>query len=210
MPSRNSAEAPPHRWLNGLAASWGAAEATLFFIVPDVLLSRMALQDRRRALQACLWALAGALAGGTLVWMLGYADPAANPMVRTIGGPGVRLLPAGSVGDLPSLETEDGVRLGGWFIPARGSSGGAAVLVFNGNAGDRSFRSPLATVLSRAGLSVMLFDYRGYGGNPGSPSEAGLIADARAARACTTFPTSPPCRPWCPNSSRTASWSSLS
>jgi fermentation-respiration switch protein FrsA (DUF1100 family) len=83
-----------------------------------------------------------------------------------------------------SFETEDGVRLGGWFIPARGSSGGAAVLVFNGNAGDRSFRSPLATVLSRAGLSVMLFDYRGYGGNPGSPSEAGLIADARAARAC--------------------------
>jgi fermentation-respiration switch protein FrsA (DUF1100 family) len=83
-----------------------------------------------------------------------------------------------------SFETEDGVRLGGWFVPAERESTGVAVLVFNGNAGDRSFRSPLATVLSRAGLSVMLFDYRGYGGNPGSPSEAGLIADARAARAC--------------------------
>jgi membrane protein YqaA with SNARE-associated domain len=76
VPSLNSAEAPPPRWLNGLAASWGAAEATLFFIVPDVLLSRIALQDRRRALRACLWALAGALAGGTLVWILGHADPA--------------------------------------------------------------------------------------------------------------------------------------
>jgi len=83
-----------------------------------------------------------------------------------------------------SFEAEDGFRLGGWFIPAEREGGGAAVLVFNGNAGDRSFRAPLATVLSRAGLSVMLFDYRGYGGNPGSPSESGLIADARAARAC--------------------------
>jgi uncharacterized protein len=30
---------------------------------------------------------------------------------------------------------------------------------------------------------VLLFDYRGYGGNPGSPSEKGLAADARAALA---------------------------
>ena len=32
------------------------------------------------------------------------------------------------------------------------------------------------------GLSVLLFDYRGYGGNPGNASEPGLLADARAAR----------------------------
>ena len=92
-----------------------------------------------------------------------------------------------------SFETEDGVRLGGWFVPAQNESEGAAILVFNGNAGDRSFRAPLASVLSRAGLSVMLFDYRGYGGNPGSPSEAGLIADARAAyvRMSDQFPDDP-------------------
>jgi len=29
---------------------------------------------------------------------------------------------------------------------------------------------------------VLLFDYRGYGGNPGRPSEAGLALDVRAAR----------------------------
>jgi len=34
--------------------------------------------------------------------------------------------------------------------------------------------------LSDAGFQVCLFDYRGYGGNPGSPSEAGLASDARA------------------------------
>lgn len=83
-----------------------------------------------------------------------------------------------------SFDTEDGIHLGGWFVPAEREGGGVAVLVFNGNAGDRSFRAPLATVLSRAGVSVMLFDYRGYGGNRGSPSEVGLIADAHAARAC--------------------------
>jgi fermentation-respiration switch protein FrsA (DUF1100 family) len=56
-----------------------------------------------------------------------------------------------------------------------------AVLVFNGNAGDREMRAPLAIALADAGLAVLLFDYRGYGGNPGSPSEDGLVADARAA-----------------------------
>jgi fermentation-respiration switch protein FrsA (DUF1100 family) len=81
------------------------------------------------------------------------------------------------------LETEDGIPLGGWFLPARGGGRGPAVLVFDGNAGNRALRAPLAAALSRAGLSVLLFDYRGYGGNPGRPSEGGLAADARAAQA---------------------------
>jgi alpha-beta hydrolase superfamily lysophospholipase len=41
----------------------------------------------------------------------------------------------------------------------------------------------LARALVDAGLSVLLFDYRGYAGNPGSPTEEGLAADVRAARA---------------------------
>jgi len=77
------------------------------------------------------------------------------------------------------LETEDGIRLGAWYFPA----GRTAVLVCNGNGGDRSMRAPLAAALNRLGYSVLLFDYRGYGGNPGSPTEDGLAADARAARA---------------------------
>lgn len=80
------------------------------------------------------------------------------------------------------LETSDGLRLGGWYVPARPPGRGFAVLVANGNAGDRSLRAPLAAALSRRGLSVLLFDYRGYAGNPGSPSEEGLARDVRAAR----------------------------
>jgi uncharacterized protein len=79
--------------------------------------------------------------------------------------------------------TEDGLRLKGWFVPARGQDRGRTVLVLNGNAGDRSDRAPLADALAGNGFSVLLFDYRGYGGNPGHPSETGLAADARAARA---------------------------
>ena len=78
------------------------------------------------------------------------------------------------------LETADGIRLGAWYLPVAG--GGPGVLVCNGNAGDRSMRVELAAALNRLGLSVLLFDYRGYGGNPGRPSEDGLAADARAAQ----------------------------
>src|SRR5258708_9506861 len=84
------------------------------------------------------------------------------------------------------FRTEDGLRLGGWFSPAAGAESGATILVFNGNAGDRSFRAPLVADLSQAELSVLLFDYRGYGRNPGTLSEAGLVMDARAARVYLT------------------------
>ena len=57
------------------------------------------------------------------------------------------------------------------------------VLVFNGNAGNRAFRVTLATALVRRGFQVLLFDYRGFGENPGSATERGLAQDARAARA---------------------------
>jgi len=81
-----------------------------------------------------------------------------------------------------SFVTRDGVRLAGWYLPAGPGKTLATVLVCNGNAGNRSYRAPLAAALSREGLAVLLFDYRGYGGNAGSPSEQGLQEDVRAAR----------------------------
>ncbi|WP_246257944.1 alpha/beta hydrolase [Amycolatopsis anabasis] len=81
-----------------------------------------------------------------------------------------------------ALHTEDGLTLGAWFFPTAATETKAAVLVTPGNAGDRSLRVPLAAALTARGLSVLLLDYRGYGGNPGSPSEDGLAADARAAQ----------------------------
>jgi len=82
-----------------------------------------------------------------------------------------------------AFETEDGLTLQAWFLPARSAAAEACVLVFNGNAGNRAYRAPIAEMLASAGFDVLLFDYRGYGGNPGRPSESGLLLDARAARA---------------------------
>src|SRR4029077_869305 len=79
------------------------------------------------------------------------------------------------------FETADGIALNAWYFPGRTRA--PAVLVCNGNAGDRSLRAALAVALHRAGMSVLSFDYRGYGGNPGRPSEEGLAADAQAAQA---------------------------
>jgi fermentation-respiration switch protein FrsA (DUF1100 family) len=80
------------------------------------------------------------------------------------------------------FRTEDGLTLAAWFVSAETRPAPFTILVFNGNAGNRSFRAPLALALAKADLSVLLFDYRGYGGNAGRPSEAGLAADARGAR----------------------------
>ncbi len=80
-----------------------------------------------------------------------------------------------------TLETSDGLSLGAWFVPERGRPTHGTVLVANGNAGDRSMRAPLAEALAEKGFAVLLFDYRGYGDNPGYPSEDGLALDVRAA-----------------------------
>ncbi len=80
-----------------------------------------------------------------------------------------------------AFDTEDGLHLAAWFVPAREPSANRTVLVFNGNAGHRGHRARLAALFREHGLSTLLVDYRGYGGNPGLPSERGLERDARAA-----------------------------
>lgn len=83
------------------------------------------------------------------------------------------------------LHTEDGLELEAWFVPADDPADervrDRAVLVAPGNGGNRADRAGMARELSRRGLAVLLMDYRGYGGNPGQPSEDGLIADALSA-----------------------------
>jgi fermentation-respiration switch protein FrsA (DUF1100 family) len=79
------------------------------------------------------------------------------------------------------LRTSDELALNGWFISPT-ETPDYTVIVFNGNAGNRALRAPLARALARHRLAVLLFDYRGFGGNPGTPTEYGLRLDARAAR----------------------------
>ena len=82
-----------------------------------------------------------------------------------------------------AIETEDGERLHGWWVPARRGPAGAHVMLCHGNAGNVGDRVLHAALLCAAGLDVLLFDYRGYGRSSGRPGEAGTYRDARAARA---------------------------
>lgn len=61
-------------WSLVIAAAWGFAEATVFFLVPDVALSAIAIADWRLALWGCLAATAGAMAGGALMYRAGARD----------------------------------------------------------------------------------------------------------------------------------------
>ncbi len=75
----------------------------------------------------------------------------------------------------------DGVRLHGWYLPHPQPL--ASVLFCHGNAGNITHRAELLWMLqNRVGVSVLIFDYRGYGRSEGRPTEAGILADARAAR----------------------------
>lgn len=76
----------------------------------------------------------------------------------------------------------DGTKLHGWYIEH--AQPRATVLYLHGNAGNIGHRADLIRNLSsRHRLNVFLFDYRGYGRSQGSPHEAGVLQDARAARA---------------------------
>jgi fermentation-respiration switch protein FrsA (DUF1100 family) len=78
-----------------------------------------------------------------------------------------------------TLKTEDRFELNAWFKPALANQ--PTVLYLHGNAGHIGYRIPLVRQFLSQGFGGLLLDYRGYGGNPGKPSEEGLYRDARAA-----------------------------
>lgn len=80
------------------------------------------------------------------------------------------------------IDTADQQRLHAWFVPAPQTAAAPQyVLFFHGNGGNISYRIKTLGVLHKLGHHVLMVDYRGYGQSSGSPSEAGLFSDARAA-----------------------------
>src|SRR5512136_1108593 len=85
----------------------------------------------------------------TLMWLL---------QRRLIYLPSGPVLPPHDVG-LAAVEeltvpTRDGVRLGAWFVPPRQPAPRGTIIVFNGNAGNRCYRAPLAERLAESGYAV--------------------------------------------------------
>lgn len=100
-------------------------------------------------------------------------------------------LPSGNAPDLTAsdvvgvmepvrVETVDGLTLLSWFRPPP-TPDAPVVALFHGNGGHIGHRTVKVRPYIETGYGVLLVGYRGYGGNPGRPSEAGLYTDARAA-----------------------------
>lgn len=78
------------------------------------------------------------------------------------------------------VPTRDGLALDAWLLPARGEARGT-VVQFHGNGGNLTSHFQVLEWVTEHGLSLLVFDYRGYGRSPGTPSPAGLEIDAQSA-----------------------------
>lgn len=76
------------------------------------------------------------------------------------------------------VQTSDELTLKGWYHAPE--DGKATLVYFHGNAGNMALRLSRVQPLAQAGYGVLLAEYRGYGGNPGTPTEDGLYKDGRA------------------------------
>ena len=79
-----------------------------------------------------------------------------------------------------SYKTFDGIDISSWYYPPRDNTF-PVVVHFHGNAGNIGDRVNRARMLIDNGYGVLLAEYRGYGGNDGTPDEPGLMFDGKAA-----------------------------
>ena len=86
---------------------------------------------------------------------------------------------AGAAPQAVTARTADGLEIGGYYWAPDGPPRDILVF-FHGNAGNRERAAQIAAPLRRPGSGLLVASYRGYGGNPGSPTEAGLMADGAA------------------------------
>jgi fermentation-respiration switch protein FrsA (DUF1100 family) len=80
-----------------------------------------------------------------------------------------------------ALTAADGVGITVWHVAPKDSK--PVILYFHGNGGALRYRVERFKKLIAEGIGLVALEYRGFGGNPGAPSERGLIADAEAAYA---------------------------
>ena len=129
--------------------------------------------------KAKAWLIGAAVALAGYLGVCGILFAAQRSMIYT--PPKVRLdgPPAGS--GLQSLDVPvQGLgTIKAWWAPPA-SRAQPTVIFFHGNGGDRRSFLDFAARLRQHGWGVVLASYSGYSGNPGKPSEAALMADARA------------------------------
>jgi fermentation-respiration switch protein FrsA (DUF1100 family) len=111
---------------------------------------------------------------GAAIWALQdrliyFPDPSPPPSPEALGLRGVEGV---------ALRTADGLSILGWRVAGR--PGAPVLLYLHGNGGSLRHRAERVMRFQRLGWGALLVQWRGYGGNPGAPSENGLTEDARA------------------------------
>ncbi len=79
------------------------------------------------------------------------------------------------------LTSADGTQIHVWHVAPRDNK--PVILYFHGNGGSLPGRVDRFRRLIQDGIGLVGVEYRGYGGSGGTPSEAGLIDDAKAGYA---------------------------
>ncbi|HID29190.1 MAG TPA: alpha/beta hydrolase [Desulfobacterales bacterium] len=123
----------------------------------------------KKLFPACLILVSLCILSGCASWFIYHPDSA---MRRTPADEGLSY-------ESVDFETQDGVRLSGWWLPVCKQRG--VVLFCHGNAGNVSHRLDSLLIFNRLRLSTFIFDYRGYGKSGGRPSERGTYLDSKAA-----------------------------
>ena len=101
-----------------------------------------------------------------------YQPPETSPWAYAMGG---------TQFEDAHFAAADGTRLHGWYVSHPQPR--AVVLYAHGNGENvGNLHELLLDLRDKHQLSVMAFDYRGFGHSEGQPSEAGVLSDARAAR----------------------------
>jgi fermentation-respiration switch protein FrsA (DUF1100 family) len=125
---------------------------------------------------------AGALAfvltlggAGAALWafqdrLIYFPDVTPPPPPALLGLPQVREM---------RLATADGLSILAWSLPAARDDA-PVILYLHGNGGHIAYRGERMRRFAEFGWGALFVEWRGYGGNPGSPSEDGLTQDGRA------------------------------
>jgi uncharacterized protein len=124
------------------------------------------------SLLGCALAAYGGIVGGLYQFQrrLLYRPNKTRPRLEDLALLGVREV---------VLTTSDGLSLFSWYLPP--DNGQPVIAYFHGNGGHIGYRTERLRRFARDGYGVLLAEYRGYAGNPGTPCEAGLYTDAEAA-----------------------------
>lgn len=85
----------------------------------------------------------------------------------------------GAAPEAVSVTTEDGLELAGLYWPAANGNRDI-ILVLHGRRDNAGRMAGYVQRIAATGRGVLVASYRGFNDNPGSPTEAGLVTDARA------------------------------